>query len=78
MRLCCLNHALLTAEAIRGDGLTMAGWVANVIDPTMLCLDENIETLCQRLDAPLLGVAPWQATAPDPRSLSLTLPKDWH
>jgi len=78
MRLGCLNHALLTAEAIRGDGLTMAGWVANVIDPAMLCLDENIETLCQRLDAPLLGVAPWQATAPDPRSLSLTLPKDWH
>ena len=78
MRLGCLNHALLTAEAIRGDGLTMAGWVANVIDPTMLCLDENIETLCQRLDAPLLGVVPWQATAPDPRSLLLTLPKDWH
>lgn len=77
MRLGCLNHALLTAEAIRADGLVLAGWVANAIDPAMRCLDDNIDTLRQRLGAPLLGVVPWQATAPDPRSLSLILPDGW-
>jgi len=37
MRLGCLNHALLTAEAIASRGLTLAGWVANVVDPTWRC-----------------------------------------
>lgn len=59
MRLGCLNHALLTAQAIRVAGLTLAGWVANCIDPHMLVLDENIVTLEQRLDCPLLGVLPF-------------------
>ena len=35
LRLGCLNHALLTAEAIRARGLTLAGWVANRVDPDM-------------------------------------------
>lgn len=39
MKLGCLNHALLTAEAIRSDGLALAGWVANMIDPAMSCPD---------------------------------------
>jgi len=77
MRLGCLNHALLTAEAIRADGLQLAGWVANCIDPAMLCLEENIDTLRQRLGAPLLGVVPWQSGEPDARTLSLTLPDEW-
>jgi hypothetical protein len=42
LRLGCLNHALLTAEAIRARGLTLAGWVANHIDPDMLAQDDNI------------------------------------
>lgn len=62
MRLGCLNHALLTARAIRQDGLQLAGWVANTIDPDMLLLDAQIETLQQRLNAPCLGVLPY---APD-------------
>lgn len=69
----CLNHALLSAEAIQADGLRLAGWVANGIDPAMHCRDENIATLQRRLAAPLLGVLPW-LDAPDPRALRLQLP----
>lgn len=58
MRLGCLNHAALTAEAICARGLTLAGWVANCVDPDMLRLDQNLATLRDRLNAPLLGVVP--------------------
>lgn len=54
MRLGCLNHALLTVQAIEQTGLHLAGWVANCIDPDMLCLQDNIDTLRQRIAAPLL------------------------
>ncbi len=74
LRLGCLNHALLTAEAIRADGLVLAGWVANTIDPAMACRDENIATLQQRLPAPLLGTVPW-LQSPDARSIGLQLPE---
>ena len=66
MRLGCLNHALLTASAIKACGLKLAGWVANVLDADMPALQENIAALEQRLAAPLLGVVPHQA-APDAR-----------
>jgi dethiobiotin synthetase len=59
MRLGCLNHALLSAEAIRARGLTLAGWVANRIDPEMPRFDENLQTLQATLMAPLLGVLPF-------------------
>jgi len=58
MRLGCLNHTLLTIEAIRRDGLKIAGWVANIIDPDMPRLDENIDTLKQRIAEPCLGTVP--------------------
>lgn len=60
MRLGCLNHALLTAQAIESAGLKLAGWVANVIDPEMLQLTANVQTLAEWLDCPLLGVFPFQ------------------
>lgn len=60
MRLGCLNHALLTVEAIAARGLTLAGWVANVLDEDMALLDDNIAALRQRISAPLLGVVPYQ------------------
>jgi dethiobiotin synthetase len=77
LRLGCLNHALLTAEAIRADGLHLAGWVANSIDPHMPCRDENITSLHARLGAPCLGTLPWFAApdAPDARHLDLMLPE---
>lgn len=56
MRIGCLNHALLTAQAIKAVGLTLAGWVANCIDPGMQVLEENIATLEQRLEGALVGV----------------------
>lgn len=59
MRLGCLNHALLTAEAIARDGLTLAGWVANTLDPEMAALQENVLTLQGCLPGPLLGQVPW-------------------
>lgn len=58
IRLGCLNHALLTADAILRSGARLAGWIANEIDPAALCRDENIESLRRRLPAPLLGVMP--------------------
>jgi len=58
MKLGCLNHALLTAQAIAADGLPLAGWVANHIDPAMARYQENRETLEQLLPAPLLAEMP--------------------
>lgn len=63
MRLGCLNHALLTAEAIARDGLRLAGWVANQIDPAMACYEENVATLRALFRAPCLGEVPH---LPDP------------
>lgn len=57
MRLGCINHALLTVEAIQSRGLQLAGWVANTIGP-MTLLEENIATLENLIPAPLLGVIP--------------------
>jgi dethiobiotin synthetase len=56
LRLGCINHALLTVAAIAQRGLTLAGWVANTIDPKMPYLNENIDTLRARIEAPLLGI----------------------
>ncbi len=75
MRLGCLNHALLTAEAVARRGLTLAGWVANRIDPEMDRFEANLETLQARLSAPLLGVAPHGAS-PEQTALTLALPFD--
>lgn len=62
VRLGCINHALLTAEAIASRGLRLLGWVANIVDPEMRFADENIETIREWLDrehgVPLLGTVP--------------------
>lgn len=58
VRLGCINHALLTAEAIARDGLPLAGWVANLIDPHTSRLADNLATLAERLSAPCLGQVP--------------------
>jgi dethiobiotin synthetase len=58
LRLGCLNHALLTAEAIQRDGLPLAGWVANGIDPQMDSVEENLTALRRSIPAPCLGVVP--------------------
>jgi dethiobiotin synthetase len=58
LRLGCLNHALLSAEGIRADGLELAGWVANVQDAGMPRLEGNVATLEDRLGCPLLARLP--------------------
>ena len=65
MKLGCINHAVLTAEAIQRDGLRLAGWIANCIDPDMSEFDANLETLKASFAAPLLGVVPYLSDAPD-------------
>jgi dethiobiotin synthetase len=58
VRLGCINHALLTVEAIERDGLRVAGWVANLLDPQMPRLAENLLALEARIKAPCLGRVP--------------------
>ncbi len=65
LRLGCINHALLTFEAVRARGLRLAGWVANCLPDGMLEQDETIAALAERLQAPLLGILP-RLSAPDP------------
>ncbi|OFZ71101.1 MAG: dethiobiotin synthase [Betaproteobacteria bacterium RBG_16_58_11] len=69
MRLGCLNHALLTVEAMQQRGLTLAGWIANRIDPAMPAFDANLASLQARISAPLWGLASsstlrWQENIP--------------
>lgn len=81
LRLGCLNHALLTAQAIAAAGLTLAGWVANQVDPTMLAPTDNIAYLQQQLhtryQAPLLATVPYQS-APDANNIQISLPPSWN
>ncbi len=60
MRLGCINHALLTVEAIKSRGLMLAGWVANQLEPDMPMFAENLASLQQRIDAPCLSVVGWR------------------
>jgi dethiobiotin synthetase len=59
VRLGCLNHALLTSLAIRARGLKLVGWIANSIDPAMMCQDENVGTLERLLSAPRIASIRW-------------------
>ncbi|MES2355762.1 MAG: dethiobiotin synthase [Pseudomonadota bacterium] len=73
LRLGCLNHALLTADAIRARGLSLIGWIGNHIDPDMARVEQNIEALLQRLPCPLMGIVPFQRQ-PEPNHIAFKLP----
>ena len=73
LRLGCINHALLTCQAVAARGLPLAGWIANRIDPDMPRWEENLAALRQRIDAPLLGVIP-PASTPEAAANLLRLP----
>lgn len=60
MRLGCLNHALLSSDAISRSGLRLAGWVANQVEPGMPALRDNIAALELRLPAPHIATLPFQ------------------
>lgn len=71
LRLGCLNHALLTAQAIESRGLTFAGWVGNHLQSHFAYAAENIATLEARLAAPLIDIVPFEpAQTPAARRLS--------
>ncbi|HUP29627.1 MAG TPA: dethiobiotin synthase [Usitatibacter sp.] len=63
MRLGCLNHALLTTQAIEAAGLPLAGWIANHVDPQMAAQEENVAALEARIEAPMLGRIPFSPGA---------------
>ncbi len=80
LRLGCINHALLTAEAIAARGLRLAGWVANRVDPDMAVYEENLASLENRLPAPCLAVIPWLEDGRPERAARLLPPvrlKQW-
>jgi dethiobiotin synthetase len=63
LRLGCISHARLTAEAIRSDGCRLCGWVANAIDPAYEESEATVETLGVYLDAPLCARLEWRTPA---------------
>lgn len=74
LRLGCINHALLTQQAIAARGLRLVGWVANRIDPAMARPEENLAALQSRIAAPLLGTVA-HGTTPERAAAGLRLPE---
>jgi dethiobiotin synthetase len=75
MRLGCINHALLTAEAIRSRGLHVAGWVANTVDPAMPYVEDNLAALVAGLKVPCWGQIP-RLQNPSPAAVAAHLNLD--
>ncbi|MBV4367626.1 dethiobiotin synthase [Erwinia sp. BNK-24-b] len=65
VKLGCINHAMLTAQAVQASGLRLAGWIANVVQPAGKRHAEYMATLRQRLPAPLLGEIPYLTNSAD-------------
>lgn len=63
IRLGCINHTLLSIEAIKNKGCKLKGWIANCIDQDMLHLEENITSLKARIHEPLIGIIPYGGQA---------------
>jgi dethiobiotin synthetase len=63
IRLGCINQALLTYHAVKSSGLECVGWIAQCNDVTMQAVQENIQSIQERVDTPLLGCLPFQAVA---------------
>jgi dethiobiotin synthetase len=72
LRLGCINHARLTARAIAADGVQLAGWIANDIDPVMARMDDNVAILQRVLPVPCWGRLPY-SVSPDPAMLAQRL-----
>ncbi len=65
IKLGCINHAILTAEFIKNSGVNLVGWVANIIYPDMIKLNENIIALKQWINSPCLGIVPFNGLPED-------------
>ncbi|NPE53370.1 ATP-dependent dethiobiotin synthetase BioD [Dickeya dadantii] len=59
VKLGCINHAMLTAQAVRQAGLRLAGWIANVVQPPGRRHQAYLQTLQERIPAPMLGEIPY-------------------
>ncbi len=77
VKLGCINHAMLTADAVQARGLRLAGWIANDIEPPGKRHQAYMTTLKQRIPAPFLGEIPWlpDAAAQAECGRFLTLPQ---
>ena len=75
IKLGCINHALLTVEAIARDGLTLVGWVANPMEEDMDCYEENLASLASLIRAPCLGTVP-RLASPEAADISAYLDLD--
>lgn len=75
MKLGCLNHALLTVNAINESGLKFTGWIANHLSNDMPYLTSNIESLNQRINSPLIGQIPFSNRI-DPSKMSEHINQD--
>ena len=69
MKLGCINHAMLSAEAIRKDNCNLAGWIANSIDPDYDTTEETIETLTTAMNTEPIAVIP-HSVQPQPLDIS--------
>ena len=75
MKLGCLNHTLLTVNAINESGLKFTGWIANHLSNDMPYLTSNIESLNQRINSPLIGQIPFSEKI-DPSKMSIHINQD--
>ena len=66
LKLGCINHALLSAEAVVHDGCRLMGWVANHVDVDYDTGAESVQYLSRVMQAPLLGEIPYMSDGPDP------------
>ena len=69
VKLGCINHAVLTAQAVQQAGLRLAGWIANDVTPPGRRHAEYLSTLQRMLPAPMLGEIPWLGDAAESQSL---------
>lgn len=76
LRLGCINHALLTAEAVLARGLRLAGWVGNELAGGLEARNENIAALAAGLPAPCLGVVP-RLPVPEAARVAASLSSDF-
>lgn len=65
VKLGCINHAMLTAQAVKQAGLNLVGWIANDVIPPGKRHAEYLGTLTRMLPAPLLGEIPYLEHGPD-------------
>lgn len=63
LRLGCINHALLTLSALQADGMRLAGWICNTVDPELEFAEHYFEALLRRMPVPCLGRLAWQSPA---------------